>query len=560
MEIRVWIGRLIGLCLWLQATLLSAALVPEEVAVVAVRGSSASRDLADYYLKARGIPESHLCLIDCSLGETLNRAEWEGKVRPAIRQWLETKDPSRKIRCLVTVWDVPLKIGPVPSNAPELAEVSRHFESQRQLRQQLLVRLAADLDRILAKEGRAGRQEPGADAPQAAYATLLDGALKGAQSRLREVAAKETPEFLRTAQSYDRLFLEAVGVATWLQAGKSHIEGQAQGAGSGDLARLYEVRRGELAGLVAGQKALAELPESAARNQQLLGLLDKTGGWLGTLAWIEQQQQFCRKNETYASFDSELALALWPDYSLLLWRPNPLHYGADPSLRDSLPRTFLVSRLEAPTMGAVRQLVERSQAVEQRGLSGKFYIDARGLAADKNPGSYGDSDQNLRDLAAWLKEHTKLEVVVDDRERLFQAGECPDAALYCGWYSLANYVDAFTWKPGAVAYHLASSEADTLRRAESQVWCKRMLESGVVATLGPAYEPYLVAFPRPLDFFPLLLTGKLSLVEVYGATNPFNSWVMVLAGDPLYNPFKNSPQVRVEDLPPALKACLAPVP
>ena len=42
-------------------------------------------------------------------------------------------------------------------------------------------------------------------------------------------------------------------------------------------------------------------------------------------------------------------------------------------------------------------------------------------------------------------------------------GNDPDAALYCGWYSLAKYVDAFDWKPGAVAYHLASSEAHTLR-------------------------------------------------------------------------------------------------
>lgn len=211
-------------------------------------------------------------------------------------------------------------------------------------------------------------------------------------------------------------------------------------------------------------------------------------------------------------------------------------------------------------MGAIRQLVERSIAVEQRGLAGKFYVDARGMAPDKNAGSYGDTDQNLRELAAWLKDHTKLDVVFDDRDRLFQSGECPDAALYCGWYSLANYIDAFTWKPGAVAYHVASSEADTLRRAESQVWCKRMLESGVAATLGPVYEPYLIAFPRPLDFFPLLLTGKLTLVEVYGATNPFNSWVMVLAGDPLYNPFKNSPQVQIDDLPAPLKTLLTPPP
>jgi uncharacterized protein (TIGR03790 family) len=111
--------------------------------------------------------------------------------------------------------------------------------------------------------------------------------------------------------------------------------------------------------------------------------------------------------------------------------------------------------------------------------------------------------------------------------------------LYCGWYSLAKYVDAFDWTPGAVAYHLASGEAATLRDPASQAWCKKLLEDGVCATIGPVYEPYLVSFPRPNEFFALLLQGELTLVECYTRTNPFNSWMMTLIGDPLYRPFKN---------------------
>jgi hypothetical protein len=99
-------------------------------------------------------------------------------------------------------------------------------------------------------------------------------------------------------------------------------------------------------------------------------------------------------------------------------------------------------------------------------------------------------------------------------------------------------VDAFDWVPGAVGYHLASAEATTLRDPSSQVWCKKMLEKGVCATVGPVYEPYLVAFPRPDEFFSLLLRGDLTLVECYSLTNPFNSWMMTLIGDPLYRPFK----------------------
>ncbi|HEX2475025.1 MAG TPA: hypothetical protein VHK01_09770, partial [Lacipirellulaceae bacterium] len=35
-----------------------------------------------------------------------------------------------------------------------------------------------------------------------------------------------------------------------------------------------------------------------------------------------------------------------------------------------------------------------------------------------------------------------------------------------------------------------------------------------------------------------LLNGELTLVECFARTNPFNSWMMTLIGDPLYRPFK----------------------
>jgi uncharacterized protein (TIGR03790 family) len=98
-------------------------------------------------------------------------------------------------------------------------------------------------------------------------------------------------------------------------------------------------------------------------------------------------------------------------------------------------------------------------------------------------------------------------------------------------------VEAFTWKPGAVAYHIASSECATLKRAGSQVWCKRMLEEGAAAVIGPVDEPYVQAFPVPEVFFGLLLEGRLTLAECYFAATPWLSWRMVLVGDPLYRPF-----------------------
>src|SRR5258705_1880591 len=53
---------------------------------------------------------------------------------------------------------------------------------------------------------------------------------------------------------------------------------------------------------------------------------------------------------------------------------------------------------------------------------------------------------------------------------------CTDCALYCGWYSLANYVDCCRFVPGAVAYHIASAEAVTLRNPQTKQWCKNLLD------------------------------------------------------------------------------------
>jgi uncharacterized protein (TIGR03790 family) len=123
------------------------------------------------------------------------------------------------------------------------------------------------------------------------------------------------------------------------------------------------------------------------------------------------------------------------------------------------------------------------------------------------------------------------------------------AALYCGWYSHKKYVDAFQWSKGAVGYHVASSEAVSLHDPKRKYWVKSMIEKGVIASIGPVKEPYLTAFPPPSIFFPLLMSGKYTLVEVFAMTNPFLSWQMILVGDPLYNPFRNNPAFVFKNSP-----------
>ncbi|MGQ0636161.1 MAG: TIGR03790 family protein [Planctomycetaceae bacterium] len=546
---------------WVTGMLLSVgqafALTPDEIAIIAVKDSDQSRELAEYYARARGVPRTQICLLDVKTGEELPRVIWESKTRPAVRRWLEQNGFAGRIRCFVTVWDVPLKIGPLEPNKPTVADLRNNLEIQRKLRQERLVKLAQAMDRVQAEGKPRERQPPAGDASSKEYADYLEQAISEAQARLNRVADRSSNEWRSAAVSLERLYNQGGGLRAIVSALRQQLKTATNPPP--ELLRIYEFRRGQLAGLRNAIQGLNGVGDTVERDLQILSILQYSDGLLGALKWIEQSQELWKKNESYSSFDNELALVLWPGYPLLRWRSNPLNYATDDFLREALPQTLMVSRLEAPTFAQSKRLIDAAIETEKKGLTGKVYLDGRGIVEDKpSPGSYADYDRSLRELAQFLKAHTRLEVVFDDRPELFQPGDCPDAAVYCGWYSLAKYVDAFDWRPGAVAYHMASGEAQTLRRAGSEVWCKRLLEDGVAATVGPTYEPYLAAFPRPLDFFPLLLSGKYPLAEVYARTCPHTSWVMVLVGDPLYNPFKNNPQFDEQNLPPLLRRLTDP--
>lgn len=244
------------------------------------------------------------------------------------------------------------------------------------------------------------------------------------------------------------------------------------------------------------------------------------------------------QQDTVASLDSELSLVKVGDHPLPGWLANPYFLGFQhqhSTYRKG--QVLMVARLDGPSPATVRRLIVDSLAVEGRGLQGTAYFDARWpRASAKKLQGYKLYDQSLH-LAADIVGQA-LPTVLNEEEGLFQPGQAPQAALYCGWYSLAHYVDAFNWQPGAIAYHLASAECATLKQADSQVWCKRLLEEGVAATIGPVGEPYIQAFPLPQLFFSLLLDGDFNLVEAYQLSLPFISWKMILIGDPLYRPFK----------------------
>lgn len=245
-------------------------------------------------------------------------------------------------------------------------------------------------------------------------------------------------------------------------------------------------------------------------------------------------------HNTGASVDSELMLLMSKTYPHAMWIPNPYFVGyKNKSVGISKDDVTMVSRLDGPSNEIVRRIIDDSMAAEKDGLTGSACFDARWKdPGDKKTTGYGFYDRSIHRAAKQVREMSDMKVVINSEKTLFQPGDCPDTALYCGWYRLARYVDAFNWRPGAVGYHIASQECQTLRKGSSQVWCKRMLEEGVAATVGPVSEPYVQSFPVPEVFFKFLIEGNLTLAECYLISLPHLSWKMVLVGDPLYRPFK----------------------
>lgn len=286
---------------------------------------------------------------------------------------------------------------------------------------------------------------------------------------------------------------------------------------------------------------LRELGSLAGKEREKIEQLEQKRG-TRTAAYKEASTALTKLNlkidlvngrESGASVDSELALVLFKAYELYRWQPNMLKKDA------SGPSTgvLMVSRLDGPSPEIAEGLVDKAMAAERTGLKGTAYIDSRGL---NRKDLYSHFDRSLHNLAVFTRSKMQIPTKEERTARLFAPGSCPQTAIYCGWYSLRQYIDAFDFVDGAVGYHIASFEAVSLRDPNSGQWCASMLEDGITATLGPVAEPYLHSFPEPREFFGELYEGR-CLVEAYYRTKPFNSWQLLLVGDPLYKPFGNVP-------------------
>ncbi|MET0263342.1 MAG: TIGR03790 family protein [Rariglobus sp.] len=234
-----------------------------------------------------------------------------------------------------------------------------------------------------------------------------------------------------------------------------------------------------------------------------------------------------------ASIDGELALLALSNPPTVAFVPNPL-FKNDAPTDLQLKQIVKVGRLDGPTFDDAKKLIDRALEVEKNGLIGRSYIDIGG------PHAAGDR---------WLEEAAKqLDELNFDGDVERAGGSMPawtrmDApALYFGWY--AGELNGpfaqtgFAFPPGAVALHIHSFSADTVR-STSRGWVGPLIARGVTATFGNVTEPYLELTHQPQLVLKSLARGD-RLGDAAAYSVPVYSWQAMSIGDPLYRPFKVS--------------------
>jgi uncharacterized protein (TIGR03790 family) len=236
-----------------------------------------------------------------------------------------------------------------------------------------------------------------------------------------------------------------------------------------------------------------------------------------------------------ASVDSELALLARhaPEISGAIVNP---YFKSFRRFTEGEPLPILlVCRLDAPDSATVRRMITDAIETEKRGLWGRAFVDGAGNTG----GGLLMGDEWLKEIVQQLRK-SGVPVVYDNEGPMFAEGyPMGEPALYYGWYShglAGNFVDpAFRFRPGAVAVHIHSFSAATLRDPNAN-WAAPLLVRGAAATVGNVYEPYLQLTPHLNILNERLLNGFTFAESAYMAA-PALSWMTVMLGDPLYKPY-----------------------
>ncbi|MCE9584643.1 MAG: TIGR03790 family protein [Planctomycetes bacterium] len=235
-------------------------------------------------------------------------------------------------------------------------------------------------------------------------------------------------------------------------------------------------------------------------------------------------------NRDYACVDAELALIPRNGHEVEGWFDSEL-FGKDEPVTPA-HRMFLVSRLDGPSAAIASALVDKALYAETYGPAGESYLDTRGLDP-KTP--LGATDEEMRETKNVFAKYG-IALHHEDTAAVQDLSTFKDCLHYWGWYAPdISCSQPFTFRPGAVAAHLHSSSALSIRD-DRKYWVGPLLAHGATCTAGTVYEPLVTGFPSMHIVLDRLFKGY-TWGEACAMGNRKLSWMAVFVGDPLYAPY-----------------------
>ncbi len=93
---------------------IAAALEPNEILVIVNKDIQASEELGQYYCRQRNVPKENILALPLgqTLADSISRDDYDKNLVEPIRKRLADHIPGQPIRCLLTTYGVPYKVGP----------------------------------------------------------------------------------------------------------------------------------------------------------------------------------------------------------------------------------------------------------------------------------------------------------------------------------------------------------------------------------------------------------------------------------------------------------------
>lgn len=325
------------------ASAASAALAPDEIALIVNRAAPEGVELAAFYARARGIPVDRVIQLDLPNTDEMPFDQYDRDVVPTVRQFLHDRGLEQKVRCLVTFYGVPLRIADRTSSPRDKNELAQLTKSAQRITDQINARVTDAEKRAAAVD--ATFKPPSTEPSAQALAIRLQRAM---QTIERAGQQSSDPAVQRDLAKY------MTDMIAWVTApvndddapATNQVPTSAPSQAPAELEKLVQQLQDPTA-------------RESAREQARRSL-----GIFGYWRVLQAQIDHLTPEGTGAAFDNELALLWWPPYKRASWQPNPLN----PVFREMrMPRAVMVMRLDAPTPQIVRDIVTNSMAVEREG-------------------------------------------------------------------------------------------------------------------------------------------------------------------------------------------------